>query len=114
MSMTREDHELIADLVADAVNAGFEKLRADLYEKMLALRSPTWAISPKGEVFIDGQLAGDIRPAFQSAVNAALRVAQKPKRQPDSMPPNCPVDACPCNDGSMEPGDCTIPDCPNQ
>lgn len=73
MSISREDHELIADIVADAVNAGYDKLRADIFARMLELRSPNWSITPKGEVFIDGQLAGDIRPVFESI---SPRIAQ--------------------------------------
>jgi len=75
MSMTREDHEQIADLIADAVNAQFDKLRADVYARMLELRTPRFAITPKGELFIGGELVGDIRPVFQNAVTEALKAA---------------------------------------
>jgi hypothetical protein len=75
MSMTREEHEQIADLIADAIKAQFDKLRADIFERMLELRTPRWAITPKGEVYVGGELAGDVRPVFQSVVTEALKVA---------------------------------------
>jgi hypothetical protein len=75
MSISREDHKLIADIVADAVTAGVEKLRADVYARMLELRTPRFAITPKGELFIGGELAGDVRPVFQSVVVEALKAA---------------------------------------
>jgi hypothetical protein len=75
MSISREEHAQIAELIADVVNAQFEKLRADIYERMLELRTPRWAITPKGEVFVGGELAGDVRPVFQSVVIEALKSA---------------------------------------
>lgn len=73
MSVTREE---LATVVADVVAEHFERLRADLFAKMLALRSPRFALTPMGELFIDGELVGDVRPVFQKAVNQALKVAE--------------------------------------
>lgn len=74
MRMTREQvHELVADIIVDAVNAQFEKLRADVYARMLELRTPRFAITPKGELYVGGELAGDIRPVFHSVVTEALK-----------------------------------------
>ena len=75
MSMTREEHQQIAELITDAVNAGYDKLRADLYARLLELRTPRFAVTPKGELFIGGELAGDLRPLFHSVVVEALRAA---------------------------------------
>ena len=72
--MTREQvHELVADIVADAVNAGFDKLRADVYARILELRTPHFALTPKGELYVNGELAGDLRPVFESV---SPRIAQ--------------------------------------
>ena len=62
MGMTREEHEQIAELIADAVSAQFEKLRADIYERMLELRTPRWAITPKGEVYVRRRAGGRCSP----------------------------------------------------
>jgi hypothetical protein len=107
-SLSREQ---IAALVADVVAEHFQRLRADVMEKMLQLRTPHFSLTPMGELFVDGQRAGDVRPVFRAAVHEALRIAT-PKRD-GTMPPDCPVEGCPCNDGSMQPADCTMPDCPN-
>lgn len=73
MSTSRE---ALAELIADVVAEHFERLRADVFARMLQLRTPKFSITPKGELFVDGELAGDVRPVFQSAVNDALKVAQ--------------------------------------
>lgn len=70
---TREE---MATLVADVVAEHFERLRADVFAKMLDLRTPHFALTAKGELYCDGALVGDVRPVFQSAVNLALKVAQ--------------------------------------
>lgn len=73
--MTTPTREELATLVADVVAEHFERLRGDLFAKMLELRTPSWAIMPDGKMFIGGELVGDIRPVFQAAVNQALKVA---------------------------------------
>jgi hypothetical protein len=75
MSISREDQQLIADIVADAVNAGYDKLRADVYARMLELRTPLWKVTPNGELFVGGDFAGDLRPLFHSVVVEALTAA---------------------------------------
>lgn len=70
---TREE---LATLVADVVAEHFERLRADMLAKMLALRSPRFALTPKGELFVDGELVGDVRPVFQKAVDEALKTTK--------------------------------------
>jgi hypothetical protein len=73
MSTTREE---MAALVADVVAEHFERLRADLMTKMLDLRTPHFKLTAQGELYCDGDLIGDVRPVFQEAVDAALKVAQ--------------------------------------
>lgn len=65
--------EALTEMVADIVAEHFERLRAEVFSKMLALRTPKFAITPKGELYCDGELAGDIRPVFQRAVREALK-----------------------------------------
>lgn len=67
--------EELAAIVADVVAEHFERLRADVFARMIELRTPRFAITPKGELFIGGELAGDLRPVFQSCVDQALKVA---------------------------------------
>jgi len=110
--MTVPTREQMAAMVADVVADEFQRLRADIFEKMLALRTPRWSLTPQGILYVDGERAGDVRPVFRNAVNEALASLRQPKA--GTMPPDCPVDGCPCNDGSMEPGDCTMSDCPNK
>jgi hypothetical protein len=74
-AVTREE---IAELVADVVVEHFERLRADVFETMIRLRTPTFSITPKGELYVDGQLAGDVRPVFRNAVHEALKIAEPP------------------------------------
>lgn len=73
---TREE---LSTLVADVVAEHFERLRADLFAKMLDLRTPKFAITPKGELYCDGELIGDVRPVFQKAVNDALADMKVPE-----------------------------------
>lgn len=78
MSTSRDE---LATLIADVVAEHFERLRGDLLEKMLRLRTPEFRLTPMGELFIDGQLAGDVRPVFQKAVADALATT---KPEPDA------------------------------
>lgn len=79
--MTR--HEM-AELVADVVTEHFERLRGDLFARMLELRTPKFAITPKGELYVDGELVGDLRPVFAKAVEDALASAAQPESVDDS------------------------------
>jgi hypothetical protein len=72
MSTQREELET---LIADVIAEHFERLRADVMEKMLRLRTPRFSITPKGELYVDGELVGDVRPVFRAAVTQALQAA---------------------------------------
>lgn len=66
---------LVADVIAEQVERVRTELRAEMLEKMLALRTPTFALTPMGELYIDGQRVGDVRPLFQRVVEEALKSA---------------------------------------
>ena len=74
MSMTREE---MAELVADVVAEHFERLRADVFARMLELRTPRFSLTGQGELYVDGELAGDVRPVFQRVVTDVLTAAGK-------------------------------------
>jgi hypothetical protein len=78
--MTTRDE--LAALVADVVVEHFERLRADIMAKMIELRTPRFSITPKGELYVGGELAGDVRPVFEKAVAQALKAA-KDAEDPD-------------------------------
>jgi len=70
------EREQMAALVADVVAEHFQALRADLMAQMLALRAPTFAITPMGELYCNGERIGDVRPLFRRVVHEALKIAQ--------------------------------------
>jgi hypothetical protein len=80
MSMTREQ---MAELVADVVAEHFQRLRADLMERMLQLRAPRFALTLQGELYVDGERVGDIRPVFRDVVAEALK-KQAPTQEDDN------------------------------
>jgi hypothetical protein len=69
MTVTREQ---MAELVADVVAEHFQRLRADVLEQMLALRMPRFALTPQGELYVNGERAGDVRPVFRDVVAEVL------------------------------------------
>jgi hypothetical protein len=89
--MTRDE---LSAMVADVVGDHFENLRTelrglvdqhvadmrgDLLEKLLQLRSPTYALTPQGELYCDGKKVGDVRPVFRDVVAEVLAQQQVPK-----------------------------------
>jgi hypothetical protein len=69
MSMTREQIEaLLVDVTAEHL----ERLRAELFEKLLALRAPEFALTPRGELYCDGKLVGDVRPVLRKVLSEVL------------------------------------------
>lgn len=86
MSTEREQmSELVADVIAEQIEHVRTELRAEMLERMLALRTPNFSLTPMGELFIDGQRVGDVRPVFERVVVAALTSAGhlKPKEAGD-------------------------------
>jgi hypothetical protein len=93
--MTREEMSaLVADVVVDhfeslrgeltrLVEARTAELRGDLMEKLLQLRSPDFALTPKGDLYCDGKAVGDVRGVFREVVDAAL-AAQLKRQEPES------------------------------
>lgn len=67
--ITREElTAMVAELIADEADRIEAKLRADMMEKIFGLRAPTWSLTPKGELFVDGRQVGDVRHVFKSVL----------------------------------------------
>jgi hypothetical protein len=69
--MTIRD-EQVAEIIGDEVERLGERLRAELLERMFKLRTPTFSLTPKGELFIDGHLVGDVRPMFKEVLGEVM------------------------------------------
>lgn len=65
MSITREEIEA---LLVDVTAEHFERMRAEMLEKLLALRAPHFELTPTGELYCDGKRIGDVRPVFKKVL----------------------------------------------
>jgi hypothetical protein len=65
MTTPREE---MAALIADVVSEHFERLRANVLQELLRMRAPNWALTPKGELYVDGVVIGNVALVFKATV----------------------------------------------
>jgi hypothetical protein len=79
--MTREQMAaLVADAIADQFEVFMSRVRAEVFERMhdmeLRARTPSFQLTPMGELYCNGERIGDVRPIFKRVVHEALDIAQ--------------------------------------
>jgi hypothetical protein len=86
--VTKEQHlrltrDEMSDLVADVLGSHFDRLRAEMLEKVFDIevraRAPNFQLTPKGELYCNGKVIGDVRPIFKTVVAEALADMKLPK-----------------------------------
>lgn len=69
---------MVGEVIAEQVDAIETRLKAALFERLLHHKTPRFAVDARGVLWINGEKAGDLRPAFAAAVREALEAAAAP------------------------------------